>query len=972
MKQIRAFFDHIGRKIRSLLRGAGGGAAKKPRSAGEEDLFPEEAGQTRRMPAVHVRENGEIRLFGAPEDSEPAPQARERENEPLFVDTPRRRPFVLSVLFTSLRLVVLGLALLLFAGAGLGVGVAMAYVETTPSIDTALLTKSDRTSYLYDKNGQLITTIANLEYRDWVSIDQIPDVVQNAFIAVEDVRFYKHNGVDVKRLFSAALEVLGNSNSSGGSTITQQLIKNTILGSERNYKRKIQEAYMALELEKEISKQQILEAYLNEIHLGESNYGVKAAAKDYFGKDLDQLTVREAAMLAGLTTNPYYYNPRKNMYKREPSYWEATMRRTDTVLERMYQANFITSEQYRQALKEDVRIVEVSTQNQMYQMPYFVEYAIHDVVTHLLEKRGLPESSRAAVENELRTSGYHIYTTVDPAIQNTVQDTLAGYTKYPQLKDPTRNKKVETLSDGSVIETVEPQASAVVFDYKTGELRAIVGGRNSPTIRKALNRAYQSYMEVGSAIKPLAVYGPALDNGASPATVIANMPGSIPGWGGTAGYPNIGSEKYIGPLTVREGVVQSLNVMAARTLFERVTPEVSAKYLQNLGANVSKINVDGPGLALGTSGLTTIQMAAAYGAIADGGEYKEPLSFTRVVDSNGNVILDADEVRDTHRVFKESTAYMLVDILTDAVKRGTGTEARISGMTVAGKTGTNSDYRSVYFAGMTPYYTAAVWIGHDDPSPDTVLKDKSTGGKYAAALWEAFMEKIHKGLPDKSILDVSPASLGLVKKTVCSVSGKLATDACYADPLHKPVTDWFLESDAPAEECDLHAAAQLGSAQPGFVQPGITDGQQDTTGAVQTGGSSVVLVRPGSYYDQFPDDVLLKYIPNAVRTAMTVEEYEQSAASQYYYPQAGANGVQSADTLRANALALAQTIKNYISANALSPEDISALMSRANSLEQAAITYDTQLILNTMIGAQLELNRVQSAVSSPAPASVNG
>ena len=950
MQGIRAFFTRLGQKLGSLLQGTGHSAAA-PEERTEQELFPKEE-HTRRMNTVRPRKD-ELRLF----DSSGEPDAhgtQGRESEPLFEDTFRRKPFVLSLFFSTLRLVIVGLALLFFAGIGLGIGVAKAYVETTPSIDTSLLTKSDRTSYIYDKNGQLITTIANLEYRDWVSIDQIPTTVQNAFIAVEDVRFYKHNGVDYKRLFSAALEVLGNSNSSGGSTITQQLIKQTILGSERNYKRKIQEAYMALELEKQISKPQILEAYLNEIHLGESNYGVKAAAKDYFGKDLDQLTVRESAMLAGLTTNPYYYNPRKNKYKRDPSYWQATMRRTDTVLERMYQANFITQEQYQQALKADVNIVEVSTQNQMYVMPYFVEYAIHDVVTHLLEKRGLPESSRATVENELRTSGYHIYTTVDPSVQNTVQDTLANFTGYPQLKDPTKDKKVEELSDGSVIETVEPQASAVVLDYKTGELRAIVGGRTSPTIRKAFNRAYQSYTEVGSAIKPLAVYGPALDNGASPATIIANMPGPIQGWGTASGYPYIGEDKYIGPITIREGVIHSLNVVAARTLMEKVTPEVSASYLQNLGANSSKINVDGPGLALGTSGLTTIQMAAAYGAIADGGEYKEPLSFTRVVDSNGNVVLDADAVRDTHRVFKQSTAYMLTDILTDVVKSGTGTEARISGMTVAGKTGTNSDYRSVYFAGITPYYTATVWIGHDDPGPDTVLKDKSTGGKYAAALWQVFMAKIHKGLPDRSIQDVSPSALGLVKKTVCSVSGMLATDACYADPTHKPVTDWFLESDAPTQTCDMHALA---------------------AGSVQTAqgvaGSSVVLVRPGSYFNQFPDDVLLKYIPNAVRTDMTVEQYEQSIVMQPL-PLPGLTG-QTVEGMQQNALALRQSILNYVGSNTLSPADMSALMEQANALEQVALTADTNAILNAMIQAQIELNRVKSTqTSAPAAPAVTG
>ena len=961
MDKIRAFFLRAGEQMinawEAVRQRLLPGAAKSPRhlkgEKEEEELFPQ---RTRRFSAVQPRDDsGETRLFDPLEENM---EETHHESEPLFMEPTRKRPFILSVLFTTLHFVVFGCILLGLGALGAGVGIAKAYVETTPTIDRAQLTKSDRTSYIYDKDGQLITTIANLEYRDWVDIEQIPDRLQNAFIAVEDVRFYRHSGVDIKRLFSAALEILGNSNGSGGSTITQQLIKNKIVGTQRNYKRKIQEAYLALELEQEINKKKILEAYLNDIHLGEANYGVKTAAKDYFNKELDQLTIRECAMLAGLTQNPYYYNPRKNMYKRDPEYWQVTQRRTDTVLERMYEANFITSEEYRAALKEEIQIVEVSTQNQLYEMPYFVEYAIKDVVKHLLAQRNLPETNAnlSAVENELRTSGYHIYTTVDRDMQNTVQDTLANWDDYPQLKDPKAAETVETLSDGTVIETAQPQAAAVIFDYHTGELRAIIGGRTSPTIRKGKNRASQSYLEVGSSIKPLAVYGPALDAGASPATIIGNLPQRIEGWGGDKGFPYIGDAKYIGPITIRRGIVSSLNVVAARTLFERVQPEVAAKYLENLGANTAKINVDGPGLALGTSGLTVIQMSAAYGAIAAGGEYKEPLSFTRVVDDNGNVILDANAVRDTHRVYKASTAYMLIDMLTDAVRGGTGTAAKISGMTVAGKTGTNSDYRSVYFAGMTPYYSSAIWIGHDYPA--NVLKDKTTGGKYAALLWQAYMKKLHEGLPDKSIMDASPAELGLVKKTVCAVSGMLATDACYADSAgHVPVTDWFLEENAPAEMCDVHAAVAICNESGQIATPNCPS-ETVVSGAV-------VLVRPGSYYDQFPDEVLKQGIPNAVRTALTLEQYEATV-----YPQnvctlhTGAG--QSITELQYRASSIRQEILDLIASNTLSAGDVSILTEKADKLYRTSNSSSAQSLTYAILDAQQELSRVRGIVT-PAP-----
>jgi len=848
------------------------------------------------------------------------------ENQPLFTERKKPHSLLLGVVFTSLKMTVLAFIVVGFIGMGLVLGVVKAYVETTPSLDTAQLTISDYTSYLYDKNGNLISSIADVEYRDWVDIENIPDMLKNAFISVEDVRFYKHSGVDFKRLFSAALEILGNSNSSGGSTITQQLIKNKVLGAQRNYKRKIQEAYLALELETQIDKDTILEAYLNDVDLGESNYGVKSGAKDYFGKELSELTVRECAMLAGLTQAPYRYDPRRNMYQRNKM--EVTDERTNLVLSRMYQAGFITKEQYNSAMTEQVHIVEVSAQKQMYDMAYFVEYAISDVVTHLLEKRGLSNTSanRNAVENELRTSGYQIYTTVDPEIQKTVQNTISSWDSYPSLADTSKSLMVETKEDGTVIETVEPQAAAVVMDFRTGELRAIIGGRNEPTVRKGLNRASQSYTEVGSSIKPLAVYGPALDLGYSPGSITYNMDGPITGWSTEKGYPSGGLDSRYGPVTFRRALVSSLNVPAAHVLMDDVTPAISAQYLYALGATENKINVDGAGLALGTSGLTPIQMAAAYSTIANDGVYLEPLSFTKVLDAQGNVILDADEVRDTRRVFQPSTAWLLVDMMTDAVKTGTGTKAKINDITVAGKTGTNSDYASVYFAGMTPYYVSTLWVGHDYPA--NKLKKGSSGGNEAAPLWQAYMSRIHEGLTDQPIIDADPTSLGLVKRTVCPISGLLATDACKNDQEHKPVTEWFLAEKAPTEYCDMHVTLSICTAENAIAT--------EFCPAESVQEVSYVLVRPDNPLYQFDDEYLLQALPTAVRTELTTDMFVDSMKTCTVH----ADGSLSIFALKTQSQDLIQQVTDYLNNASNVPAEMSdALKDDISNLQVALSGY---------------------------------
>ncbi len=779
----------------------------------------------------------------------------------------KRRSFLLEVLFNALKLLLFALIVMAFGGLGLVYGVGKAYVDSTPMLEVSQLTRSDRTSYLYDMNGNEITNLTSMEYRDWADFNEIPDILKNAFVSIEDVRFYKHQGVDFKRVFSAALEILGNSNSSGGSTITQQLIKNKVLGAQRTYKRKAQEAYLAIQLEKVVEKDQILEAYLNDIYLGGSNYGVKAAAKDYFGKELSELSIRECALLAGLTQSPYYYNPRQNKYYRDGNPYYRTVNRTNTVLGRMYQNGYITREQYLSALEEEETILPESKNAKMYEMAYFVEYAISDVITHWMAQDGMPDTSanRTYYENMLRTGGYKIYTTVDPNVQNTVQETLSTWNGYPELADGNAATLTEEISETVTIQTVEPQAAAVVIDQSNGYLRAIVGGRDEPLIRKGLNRAAQSYTEVGSSIKPLAVYGPALDKGMSPASVVINAEGTIAGWGTEKGYPGGGlsSSQNYGFVTVRRGLAQSLNVVAARVLMENVGVATAAEYMERLGIPSSQLNLDGPGLALGTSGITPIQMCGAYAAIANNGYFWQPISFTRVEDEDGVVILDADVIRSgATKVYEQtSTPYQLVDILTDAVKSGTGKQARLNGFTVAGKTGTNSKYSSVYFAGMTCDYTAVVWIGHDLPS--NKLKTGSTGGDYAAALWKAFMEKLMKDRTDRPIINENTTMLGMVQRTVCPVSGKLASSSCIKyqgnGKKFNLVTDWFDYDSVPTDYCDMHVTVSI--CRDSNCRAGAScdpKSLEDVT---------YVLIRPDSMFFDLSDDVLQKIFGNTfVRT----------------------------------------------------------------------------------------------------------
>ena len=741
------------------------------------------------------------------EDAYAHTQIEEQHTAHKSIFASRKRPanFFLSVIVSTTKLLMVLVLCVAIAGGGLLLGVAKGYYDTTPELDTERIDDQALTSFIYDMNGDLITAYKGSENRVWVGIDEIPEALQNAFVALEDARFWTHNGVDIKRIFGALVSNFTGGTTQGGSTITQQLIKLRVLSDEVSYKRKLQEAYLAIELESEYEKEQILESYLNSIWLGESNYGVKAAAMDYFGKDLSDLTLKECAMLAGLTRNPSSYNPRRNYFQRDMP--EITDDRTARALYAMLENNYITREEYDAALAEKLVIIEKSAVNQLYPMPYAVETVLEDVIAAFLKTRGLSDTSanRSAIRSEIQRNGYNIYTTIDPEVQQILENTVYNWDDYPALKDSS-NAVMRTVSaNGVIIETEQPQAASVIYDYAAGELRAIVGSRQAPTQFLTLNRATKNTMPVGSSIKPLAVYGPALDMGYSPATVTENMEVPIEGWSTEKGYPANSSSNTAKLLTLREAMVRSLNIASVHTLLDYVGINTSKSYLTSLGIDQRHLNIDAFGLAMGSSGITPYEMAVGFGAIANGGLYQDPISFTRVTDSKGSVILDMKTIQEQSKlqVFRPGTAYMLNDMLVNAVNSGTGTNARISGLNVGGKTGTNSDYVGAFFAGITPYYSCTVWVGHDNYK---ALSNGSGGGKVAAPMFKSIMEQVHeaKELTNKPIMSGAPESYGLVQATTCSISGLLATDACHLDANHKPVTEWHHAENVPTESCVTH------------------------------------------------------------------------------------------------------------------------------------------------------------------------
>ena len=649
----------------------------------------------------------------------------------------------------------------------------------------------DQTSVIYyedPKTGQdvVLRKLYGGANRTWVKYEDIPKNLIHACIAIEDKRFEDHQGVDWVTTLKACVKMFLGRGEAGGSTITQQLVKNITGRDEVTVRRKLVEIFSALELEKKYTKKQIMELYLNVIALGENCEGVESASQVYFGKSVSELDLAECAALIGITNNPSIYDPYINADKNKE--------RQVIILDQMLEQKYITQEQHDTAVAEELVLHnasgEASGDEDYYS--YFEDQVINDVVRDLSEKTGYDQT---IVRKMLMTGGYKIYSTLNPDVQAAVEEVYQNLDNIPN-----------TASSQQL------QSGIVIIDNKTGDVVAVAGGVGEKQGSLILNRATQSYLSPGSTIKPVSVYAPALELGLiTPATVMDDTPYSFTD---ARHWPKNSDSIYRGLMNINEAVSLSINTIPVK-LVAQMTPEYSfefAKEKMGLSTLVSSYvnaagdtfsDVDLAPLAMGglTRGVTVKAMAQAYATFANEGVYREARTYTKVVDSDGKVVLD--NTQQSHVAMKDMTAWYITYMLENTVESGTGTAAQIANMTVAGKTGTTTSDFDRWFAGYTPYYTGVVWCGYDDPE-EVVLTDSSTNP--AIVLWQKVMEQVHDGLPNKEFNKPT----NVVECTVCRDSGLLMTDACREDPRgSRAVTVELSLYDVPTQNCDVHKEVEI-------------------------------------------------------------------------------------------------------------------------------------------------------------------
>ena len=643
------------------------------------------------------------------------------------------------------------------------------------------------------------------ENRQWVAYEDIPQNLVNAVIAIEDKRFYKHNGVDWIGTAHGIRSMFTGKNIRGGSTITQQLIKNLTEEDQVTVKRKIQEIFRALEFEDNYDKEEILEWYLNYIYLGEGCNGVYTASYAYFGKNVSELTLAECASLIGITNNPSLYNPYSNQ--------EGNRNRQLTILAAMLDQNKISQEEYDTAVAQEMVFARGEDDRVWEAYSYYVDAVIDQVIKDLRDL-GYPEDVAADM---VYAGGLQIYSCYEPSVQAAVD---AVYQDRSNLN--------YSSSKGAPL-----QSAITIINNETGAVAALAGGVGEKEGSRVLNRA-TSKRPPGSAIKPLAVYGPALEMGLiTPGSKEVDSP-----YNTAQSWPVNSYGGYRGPMTMAEALRISSNTVAVKVLAKLVTPQVSYEFMRDrfhihlvesrtVGNKVFS-DIDLAPLALGglTDGVTTYEMAAAYAAFARGGVYYEPTLYTKVTDSKGEVLLEKKRTGEV--ILKEKTTYYMTSMLQTVVNSGTGTAAKFQGQAIAGKTGTTSSRKDLWFAGYTPYYTAAVWTGFDIQEAM-----RNVSGNPSTVLFRKVMEKVHKGLPKKDFQ--KPAGEDMIWVSICSESGMLATEYCGEFTTN---VNLFRE-DVPQGYCTLHEAPppepNEGEDPDGTGEPGgETPGTDDPSGAVDT------------------------------------------------------------------------------------------------------------------------------------------
>lgn len=687
-----------------------------------------------------------------------------------------------------------------------GLGYVFAIIKSTPTLDVNAVLALNEPSMIYDSQEQYIDNIPTEEERYKVSLDEMSKYLKDAYVSIEDERFYKHPGVDIKRTLSSALRsamyyFTGNGNIQGGSTLTQQLIRNTLLTQDVKIERKIREIYLSLTLENKLTKDQILEAYLNTIPLGGKIYGVEAASKYFFEKSAKDLTLPESAFIAGLTQAPSAYSPYDPENKEDPTIY---LDRTKTVLMKMRDLGYITQAEYDEAYAfVDANQFVFSQTVIDYKINYewFVYPALDQVREDLKEVYKYTDDE---VDRLFATGGLKIYTTMDRAIQDSTQAVLNDRNSIQQL-DIYANPEV-TDENG----TPALQAAAVIIDYKTGQVKAMVGGRGEQPARST-NRAYYALRSVGSTTKPLTVYGPAIDTKAITAGTVlddAGLPASIQSKYG--GYnPANWNKVSDGLITARQSLALSKNVPTVM-VEDKLGVETGLAYGEKLGLVYGEKSKFIATVALGeftgvdddgsVDGGNPYILASAFGSFGNNGLYTKPILYTKVADATGKIILESKPKQT--QVFSPQTAYIMRDLLKGPLSFD-GALAKLPNMPVIGKTGTTSLVTDFLFAGLTPYYSGAVWIGYDNRS----AMGGASYSSSAASLWGAVMAPIHADLEYKEF-DGNPG--GITTVAICKDSGKRATDLCAKDPRGSRVyTEMFIAGTEPTGVCDIHVTAKV-------------------------------------------------------------------------------------------------------------------------------------------------------------------
>lgn len=775
-------------------------------------------------------------------------QGRKKQKEQIKSAGKKTTNLINSVV---LKVIVFSIVIVGVLGAAAGIGMYRAIIDKAPSIDNILETvvPVGYASIIYDQEGNEIQklSVANAN-RIYLEYDQIPQNMINAVIAVEDERFWNHNGFDLYAFMRAIVaNIQSRSFSEGGSTLTQQVVKMNILKDPgKKIERKLQEQYLAVQLEKklaeggrgkEYAKKKILELYLNSAPFGRTSNGVQTAAQTYFNKNAWELTIAEAACIAGVTNAPSRYDPISKP--------ENNRERQKRILKKMFEQKMITEAQYQEALAEDVYGNIRSINQQLAENTSNHTYFVDEIILRLVEDLQIQKNyTEAQAYRLIHSGGLSIYATQDLGIQKKLDDIYAddsnffpkGNNKEVKLMLSISTKRGEEVThhykEGEfknkeaaeafivqykqdlgytekeiiaekAVYVPQPQSAMVIMDYRTGEVKALTGGRGEKSGNLTFNRSTQALRQPGSTFKPVGAYAAALDaKGYTLATTLDDSPVSIKLPGGQTYTPKNWTKSYKGLSTIREAIAQSMNIMAVKTIVD-ITPELGFEYLKKFGYKNLKAEYDAVyAMPLGGihKGVTPLEMTAAYGAIANKGVYIEPILYTKVLDDKGNVLIEKKP--ETHQAIKETTAFLLTSAMQDVVTRGTGTTAAVKGMNVSGKTGTTTDSKDLWFAGFTPYYAASIWLGYDQPRSMNHISQSTHN-----IIWSKVMAAIHEGLPNKPF----EVPKGITRMAVCNKSGLLpGENLCVNDPRGSSIIEeYFAVGTEPKETCDVHKAVEV-------------------------------------------------------------------------------------------------------------------------------------------------------------------